>query len=235
MIKKSISPIRNAYNPTGNRIRELNKKPSNRIELSRIACICGHEAVGQKRKYTGEPYWTHPRDVAELVERFGGSEYAIAAAWLHDLIEDTGMTLVTIEMIAGKRVRGIVGGLTDIVLPMASGGTRMARKAIARIRYKKADVDTKTVKLGDLIHNGRSIFTHDPGFAPTFWVEAFLLLEVLTGANGHLHSMLQELLDEYRPKLKMTEAKLAKTIQAYRDAEVNAGIWYEQFEKLNQL
>ncbi|MTJ93609.1 MAG: HD domain-containing protein, partial [Desulfovibrio sp.] len=52
-----------------------------------------HAAVGQVRKYTGEPYVEHPRAVARLVADAGGDDAMVAAAWLHDVVEDTRVSL----------------------------------------------------------------------------------------------------------------------------------------------
>ncbi len=48
---------------------------------------------GQFRKYTSEPYIVHPRAVARLVADHGGSPDMVAAAWLHDVVEDCNVTI----------------------------------------------------------------------------------------------------------------------------------------------
>ena len=48
-----------------------------------------HAAIGQKRKYSGDDYIVHPARVASIVTRHGGTDEMIAAAWLHDTVEDT--------------------------------------------------------------------------------------------------------------------------------------------------
>jgi len=62
-----------------------------------LVAVTAHDAVGQKRKFTGEPYWTHPQKVADVVaQRQDDHMYfqyydwdLVAAAWLHDVVEDT--------------------------------------------------------------------------------------------------------------------------------------------------
>src|SRR5690554_7582422 len=56
-----------------------------RVELYAKAA---HDAVGQRRKYTGEPYWMHTAAVAEAVKESGGTPEMVAAAHLHDTVED---------------------------------------------------------------------------------------------------------------------------------------------------
>ncbi len=69
----------------------------NRVEKARIYAAAGHAAVGQKRKYSGNDYIEHPREVYETVLAAGGDEAQLCASWLHDLIEDTAITVEMIE------------------------------------------------------------------------------------------------------------------------------------------
>jgi (p)ppGpp synthase/HD superfamily hydrolase len=71
--------------------------------------------AGQFRKGANrEPYSIHLEEVASLVEMWGGSEEAIAAAWLHDTVEDCPPTnLTNIAKLFGERIAGYVGELTD--------------------------------------------------------------------------------------------------------------------------
>ena len=56
--------------------------------------IAAHKAVGQKRKYTGDDYIVHPAEVAHIVDQVPGStDEMVAAAWLHDVVEDTGVDI----------------------------------------------------------------------------------------------------------------------------------------------
>lgn len=59
------------------------------------------------------PYYFHLQRVASLVQLSGGSEEEIAAAWLHDTVEDTGVTIEDIEREFGKHIATMVNGLTD--------------------------------------------------------------------------------------------------------------------------
>lgn len=68
----------------------------------------------QTRKGAGQaPYVVHLEEVAALVARFGGDETAVAAAWLHDTVEDCRITFAEIEARFGPEVAGIVRELTD--------------------------------------------------------------------------------------------------------------------------
>src|SRR5688572_2066454 len=85
-----------------------------------------HAAIGQRRKYTGEPYIVHPIAVAELVRSVPHTPEMIAAALLHDVVEDTPVTLAQIEAEFGPVVADLVDWLTDVSRP--ADGKRQVRK-----------------------------------------------------------------------------------------------------------
>lgn len=138
----------------------------------------------QKRNYTGEPYFTHLEEVAGIVERAGLSEAAIAAAWLHDTVEDTDVTIAEICAKFGPDVALMVLDLTDT--PPGPGLNRASRTAIDRRRLSNAGPETQGIKCGDLISNTPSIAKHDPGFAKTYLPEKRATLEILTKAPAPL-------------------------------------------------
>jgi (p)ppGpp synthase/HD superfamily hydrolase len=154
------------------------------VERARVFATAAHAAVGQVRKYTFEPYIVHPAEVAKIVRDAGGSEVMIAAAWLHDTVEDTGVTIETIRAEFGVEVAELVGWLTDVSRP--EHGNRAHRKALDRAHSAAAPAEAQTVKLADLIANTRSIMEHDVTFAKTYLEEKRLLLEVMTKGDAAL-------------------------------------------------
>jgi len=144
------------------------------IRRAELFAAAAHMAVGQVRKYTGEPYYVHPRDVAYIVEHAGGDDNMIAAAHLHDVVEDTDITLQQIQDFFGADIADLVGWLTDVSKP--TDGNRAERKAIDRAHTAQASVRAKTIKLADLISNTRSIVEHDEKFARVYLEEKRLLL-----------------------------------------------------------
>lgn len=153
--------------------------------------------ASQRRKYTGEPYITHPAAVADLVRSVQHTEAMICAAWLHDTVEDTPATLDEIERVFGFEVAALVERLTDISKP--SDGTRAVRKAIDREHTARASPQAKTIKLADLIDNTRSIVERDPSFAKVYLSEKALLLEVLRDGDATLWEMAHGMLFSKRP------------------------------------
>ena len=154
-----------------------------------------HAAVGQVRKYTGEAYIVHPQEVAKLVCTVTNDESMIAAAWLHDVVEDTEIGLGMIRVTFGGRVAILVDELTDRSVP--EDGNRAIRKAIDRCRLAHVSNDAKTIKLGDLISNTRDITSADSKFASTYMVEKVQLLEALRGGDVTLWQKAKDLVDDY--------------------------------------
>ena len=163
---------------------------TNIVERARVFATAAHAAVGQTRKYTGEPYVVHPIEVSELVASVNGTEAMVAAALLHDVLEDTGVTVDVLEEQFGSKVADLVLWLTDISRP--KDGNRSARKALDRQHSAAAPAAAQTIKVADLISNTRSIIAHDPGFAKVYLEEKRLLLDVLTRADPTLLTIARE-------------------------------------------
>jgi guanosine-3',5'-bis(diphosphate) 3'-pyrophosphohydrolase len=153
-------------------------------ERARTFAIAAHAAVGQLRKYTHEPYWVHPAEVVSIVRSVPHTEAMLAAAWLHDVVEDTGVTIETVRAEFGTEVADLVAWLTDVSRP--EDGNRAHRKARDREHTAAAPAEAQTVKLADLISNTRSIMAHDPKFAVTYLEEKRALLAVMTRGDATL-------------------------------------------------
>lgn len=152
----------------------------------------------QVRKYTGEPYATHPQAVAALVSRVTQSPIAVAASHLHDTIEDTVTTLDDLERSFGVAVADLVFWLTD---PADSTGNRKQRKAEDCARLARAPALAQTIKLGDLIDNTSSIVLHDPHFARVYLVEKEAQLKILVRGDRQLHAIATSMVKEARRRL----------------------------------
>ncbi len=155
------------------------------VEKARVFATAAHASAAQLRKYTNEPYIVHPAEVFSIVSAVdGATEEMMAAAWLHDVVEDTGVTNEVIRDMFGEKVAELVGWLTDVSRP--EQGNRATRKAIDRAHTAMASAEAQTIKLADLISNCGSIVEHDAAFAKTYLEEKRLLLEVLTKGDRTL-------------------------------------------------
>lgn len=157
------------------------------IKLAAQYAAMAHKEVGQVRKYTGKPYIVHPATVAKLVAMVTNSIPMIAAAWLHDVVEDTNRTIDDIRNTFGDEIAYLVAGLTDVAKP--EDGNREARTRINREHTASGSPDVHTIKLADLIHNTDCIVAHDPDFAIVYLKEKELLLEVLTDGSSILYGL----------------------------------------------
>ena len=153
------------------------------VTRARNFAVIAHGA--QKRKYSGRPYVTHTQEVADIVERAGGDPEMIAAAHLHDVLEDTPVTFEEVRGRFGTAVAELVMQLTDHV--PRSFGTRTARKHSEADRLAGCDDRAKTVKLADVISNTQSIEIEDPDFARIYLAEMRYLVPRLTGGSPQLH------------------------------------------------
>lgn len=131
---------------------------------------------GQTRKWTGEPYFNHCKEVAEITARMGGSPHAIAAAYLHDVIEDTPTTLA--ELWAELVYEGVDVDDVDIICAyvdfMTDKYTASAYPTWNRKKRKQFEAerivsecdcaDKAILKVADWESNSPSIQANDPEF-----------------------------------------------------------------------
>ena len=154
-----------------------------------------HRSCNHLRRYTNDPYEIHLEAVAEMVEQVGGSPEMVAAAWLHDVVEDTDATFLELERQFGAVITRFVRELTDV--SSRGDGNRKARKAKDRWHIEQSSPASKTIKLADLINNARSIIEHDSKFAAVFMNEMRLLLDVLTDGDRHLFAEANKIVDDF--------------------------------------
>jgi guanosine-3',5'-bis(diphosphate) 3'-pyrophosphohydrolase len=128
------------------------------VELIRragIAAINAHE--GQLRR-TGEPYVTHPIAVAGITADLGLDEVTIAAALLHDAVEDTGVTTQWLESEFGAQVAAVVDGVTKLDrLEFDSKEAQQAATIRKMFIAMAQDWRVLLIKLADRLHNMRTI------------------------------------------------------------------------------
>ena len=143
--------------------------------------VAAHEAAGQVRKYSGEPYWTHPVAVAQNVAPFVSDE-GVEAAYLHDVLEDTHISEATLRQFFSPLTVDYVVGLTKVSNPN-EGNSRAYGKAKDLAFLAEQCAEVQTIKCADIEHNVLDIMKADPGFARTYLPEKAALLAVLTKAH----------------------------------------------------
>lgn len=168
------------------------------IRRARAFAEAAHEAISHRRKYTGEPYTAHLARVARTVAIATDDEQVIAAAWLHDVVEDTPTTLADVEREFGPGIAALVAALTDVP---REAGNRRQRKALDRARLAAAGPRAQTVKYADIYDNAPDLCAHDPHFAPVYLWECTALLTVMTEGDARLRVRAEEALRECHRRL----------------------------------
>ncbi|MBO4447509.1 MAG: bifunctional (p)ppGpp synthetase/guanosine-3',5'-bis(diphosphate) 3'-pyrophosphohydrolase [Bacteroidales bacterium] len=113
---------------------------------------------GTERRGKGYPYIVHPMEAVEIVATMTSDQELLAAAALHDTVEDTDVTVEQIRAEFGDRVAELVAAETDQISDRSSEEkTWHARKKAAIDRLSRASLDAKTVALGDKLSNMRAI------------------------------------------------------------------------------
>lgn len=151
------------------------------VARARAFALARHD--GQTRKDLARtPYWRHLEEVAFLVAGFGGEDEVVAAAWLHDTVEDCPPTsLGEIEAAFGPRVSAIVAEVTD---DKNLGAAERKRLQVVTARAKSPEA--ALVKLCDKISNVRSVGETPPHDWPQVRRRAYLdwAEEVVGGLRG---------------------------------------------------
>ena len=122
--------------------------------IERAYAVARDKHEGQKRQ-SGEPYITHPMAVAQILAELGLGPRAIAAALLHDTVEDTGYALTDLTAEFGDEVAMLVDGVTklDKVKYGESAQAETVRKMIVAM---SKDIRVLLIKLADRLHNART-------------------------------------------------------------------------------
>ncbi len=113
--------------------------------------------AAQKRD-NGEPYITHPLAVANILAGYRLDSSSIVTALLHDVIEDTSVTLAAVQKRFGAEVAGLVDGVTKLTrLELQSDRTKQAENFRKLVLAMSKDIRVLIVKLADRLHNMRTI------------------------------------------------------------------------------
>ncbi len=128
------------------------------IDLVRKAYFFAEESHKNQQRLSGEPYIIHPLEVAIILANMGLDTFTIAAALLHDVVEDTENTLDEIEKLFGNDVALLVDGVTKISsLKKQSKSSKQAFNLRKMLLATIKDMRVILIKLADKLHNMRTI------------------------------------------------------------------------------
>ena len=139
--------------PVIQRLRDANKSQDvSVVERAFVAAELAHQ--GQLRK-SGDPYITHPVAVAEILVEFGLDPHTIAAALLHDTVEDTNYSADKLRSDFGDEVANLVEGVTKLDR-LTYGPTAEAETVRKMVVAMAKDIRVLVIKLADRLHNART-------------------------------------------------------------------------------
>lgn len=133
-------------------------KPLDTGLLDRAIIFAVKAHAGTERRGKGFPYIVHPMEAMEIVSTITSDQELLAAAALHDTVEDTDVTLEQIRQEFGERIADLVADESDTFTPgVSEEDSWHARKQAAIDRLAKASHDAKIVAIGDKLSNMRAI------------------------------------------------------------------------------
>lgn len=158
--------------------------------LTRAALAAAEAHRGQTRKGGSVPYVNHVIEVAHLVAEAGGTPEMVAAALLHDTVEDTAATRETVEAGFGPCIATLVAGLTDA--PEWQGLPRAARKRAQAEHMARAPRAVRRIKIADQTSNVRDVGRLPQGWEPedarAYIAGAMLVVDACRGADAGLEA-----------------------------------------------
>jgi guanosine-3',5'-bis(diphosphate) 3'-pyrophosphohydrolase len=147
---EELAPLLQAF-------REHNSPRAPTALITRAYGVARDAHEGQARK-SGEPYIQHPISVATIVAELGLDDVTIAAALLHDAVEDTGVTLADLELAFGVDVAAIVDGVTKLErIRFDSKEAQQAATVRKMLVAMAKDLRVLIIKLSDRLHNMRTL------------------------------------------------------------------------------
>src|SRR5262245_8239642 len=175
------------------RVRRYN--PNTNEPLLNRAYVYAMKAHGEQKRASGDPYFSHPLEVAAILTDLKLDDATIAAALLHDTIEDTHATRAEIDQLFGEDIGGLVEGLTKLAkLDLVTKEAKQAENLRKLLLAIADDVRVLLVKLADRLHNTRTL-GHMPAEARRRIAEETIdIYAPLAGRMG-MHEMREELED----------------------------------------
>ena len=122
------------------------------------AYVFSMKAHGSQRRASGDPYFSHPLEVAGILTKMRLDHYTIITALLHDTVEDTNVTVEEISRMFGKEIASLVDGVTKLSrIDLVSDNRKQAENFRKLVIAMSDDIRVLLVKLADRLHNMRTL------------------------------------------------------------------------------
>ncbi|HKA77280.1 MAG TPA: bifunctional (p)ppGpp synthetase/guanosine-3',5'-bis(diphosphate) 3'-pyrophosphohydrolase [Pseudolabrys sp.] len=175
------------------RVRRYN--PNTNEALLNRAYVYAMKAHGEQRRASGDPYFSHPIEVAAILTDLKLDDATIAAALLHDTIEDTEATRAEIDSLFGRDIGTLVEGLTKLKkLDLVTKEAKQAENLRKLLLAIADDVRVLLIKLADRLHNMRTLDYMPLDARRRAAEETLEIYAPLAGRMG-MHEMREELDD----------------------------------------
>src|SRR3954453_11678274 len=175
------------------RVKRYN--PATSEALLNRAYVYAMKAHGEQKRASGDPYFSHPLEVAAILTDLKLDDSTIAAALLHDNIEDTSTTRAEIDQMFGHDIGALVDGLTKLKkLELVTKEAKQAENLRKLLLAIADDVRVLLVKLADRLHNMRTLSHMPPVSRRRIAEETLDIYAPLAGRMG-MHEMREELED----------------------------------------
>src|SRR5262252_2465376 len=175
------------------KVRKYN--PHTDEDLLNRAYVYAMKAHGEQKRLSGDPYISHPLEVAGILAEHQLDDATIAAALLHDTIEDTEATRAEIDQLFGRDIGRLVEGLTKLKkLDLVSREAKQAENLRKLLLAIADDVRVLLVKLADRLHNIRTL-DHMPPETRRRIAEETLDIYAPLAARMGMYEMREELED----------------------------------------
>ena len=157
--------------------------------------------AGQLRKGSEKPYILHPMEAMAIVTKYTDDEDVIAAAVLHDTVEDTTVTLERLEKEFSPRVAALVASVTeDKKKDLPAESTWLERKQEAILHLETASHETKLLCLADKYSNLRDMYDDIEDFGSEYW-------QLFNQKDGRMHAWY------YRENFRILKEEFADTVE----------------------
>src|SRR5271154_5497018 len=175
------------------RVKQYN--PATNEDLLNRAYVYAMQAHGKQQRDSGDPYFSPPLEVAAILTDLKLDDATIAAALLHDTIEDTDATRAEIEGVFGHDIGRLVEGLTKLKrLDLVSKEAKQAENLRKLLLAIADDVRVLLIKLADRLHNMRTLSYRQPEARRRTSEETLDIYAPLAGRIG-MHELREELED----------------------------------------
>src|SRR6476469_2459428 len=175
------------------RVRSYNRHTNE--DLLNRAYVYAMKAHGTQTRASGDPYFSHPLEVAAILTDLKLDDATIVAALLHDTIEDTEATRSEIDSVFGHEIGALVEGLTKLKrLELVSREAKQAENLRKLLLAIADDVRVLLIKLADRLHNMRTLEFVPPASRRRIAEETLDIYAPLAGRMG-MQEMREELED----------------------------------------